>query len=91
MRLLAPARGAQGRSMFLIRGGVPHSPRRQPNSIGLVVEHKFRAPNTPDAVRWYCDACSEKHGKPVQVRSVSVSAVPDWKQLRQVDFIVRPR
>ena len=48
---------AQGQ-MFLLPAGVPHSPQRPENTIGLVVERK-RTGSEQDGLRWYCDRCGE--------------------------------
>lgn len=42
--------------LLLLPALVPHSPRRGPNTVGLVVERK-RLPGERDALRWYCDRC----------------------------------
>lgn len=44
--------------IFLLPGGVPHSPQRGASTIGLVIEHK-RAQAEEDSLRWYCDGCGE--------------------------------
>lgn len=44
--------------IFLLPGGVPHSPQRGADTIGLVIEHK-RAQTEEDSLRWYCDGCGE--------------------------------
>lgn len=38
---------------------VPHSPQREANSIGLVVERK-RQDNELDGFMWFCDECNHK-------------------------------
>jgi len=43
--------------IFLLPGGVPHSPRRPPGGIGLVVERK-RLPHERDGVVWHCERCN---------------------------------
>ena len=43
--------------IFLLPGNVPHSPRRPPGGIGLVVERK-RLPHERDGVAWYCEQCN---------------------------------
>jgi 3-hydroxyanthranilate 3,4-dioxygenase len=42
--------------LFLLPGGIPHSPQRPANTVGLVVEH-VRAPQENDHLRWYCPKC----------------------------------
>lgn len=43
--------------MFLLPGGVPHSPRRPAGGIGLVIERR-RLPHERDGVVWYCEVCN---------------------------------
>jgi 3-hydroxyanthranilate 3,4-dioxygenase len=45
--------------IFLLPAGVPHSPQRGPNTVGLVIE-KVRKPDEKDAFMWFCENCSEK-------------------------------
>lgn len=45
--------------MFLLPGLVPHSPRRGPDTIGLVIERK-RVAQEEDGFVWYCDNCGNK-------------------------------
>ncbi len=42
--------------MFLLPSLVPHSPRRGPDTIGLVIERK-RSNQEEDGFGWYCDNC----------------------------------
>src|SRR5947209_40851 len=42
--------------LFLLPAGVPHSPRRPANTIGLVVEQP-RAFKENQHLRWYCQKC----------------------------------
>jgi 3-hydroxyanthranilate 3,4-dioxygenase len=42
--------------VFLLPSEVPHSPRRGPNTIGIVVERR-RAPQELDGFSWYCENC----------------------------------
>lgn len=46
--------------MFLLPAKVPHSPVREENSIGLVVERKRKGQDIPDGLLWYCDNCNHK-------------------------------
>jgi len=45
--------------MFVLPAGVPHSPQRGPNTIGLVIESK-RPSGMEDALEWYCENCGHK-------------------------------
>jgi 3-hydroxyanthranilate 3,4-dioxygenase len=42
--------------IFLLPAGVPHSPQRLPDTVGLVIERR-RRPDELDHLRWYCEAC----------------------------------
>jgi len=42
--------------MLLLPPNVPHSPRRPPNTVGMVVERQ-RRPDETDRFQWYCEAC----------------------------------
>ncbi|WP_026709732.1 3-hydroxyanthranilate 3,4-dioxygenase [Flavobacterium filum] len=46
--------------MFLLPAKTPHSPVRQENSIGLVVERKRAGQDIPDGLLWFCDHCNHK-------------------------------
>ena len=39
--------------------GIPHSPRRPANTIGLVIEQK-RPADVKDGLVWHCENCGEK-------------------------------
>lgn len=45
--------------MFMLPGGIPHSPGRGENSVGLVVE-KVRKGKVKDGLLWFCDECNHK-------------------------------
>jgi 3-hydroxyanthranilate 3,4-dioxygenase len=42
--------------IFLLPAGVPHSPRRPANTVGLVIEQR-RPANGQDHLRWFCPQC----------------------------------
>ena len=44
--------------LFLLPAGVPHSPQRPANTVGLVIEHA-RPEHADDHLRWYCRKCGE--------------------------------
>jgi len=43
--------------IFLLPCGVPHSPRRGANTVGLVIERE-RRPGERDGFQWYCEKCA---------------------------------
>jgi 3-hydroxyanthranilate 3,4-dioxygenase len=43
--------------IYLLPAGVPHSPQRPANTVGLVVEQP-RASQQPQHLRWYCRNCN---------------------------------
>ncbi len=45
--------------MFLLPGGIPHSPQRPANTIGLVIE-RYRKDNEVDKLMWFCENCNHK-------------------------------
>ncbi len=45
--------------IFLLPAGVPHSPQRGPNTVGLVIETK-RPKQMKDAMLWFCESCGTK-------------------------------
>ncbi|MBC7428892.1 MAG: 3-hydroxyanthranilate 3,4-dioxygenase [Bacteriovorax sp.] len=45
--------------IFLLPGGVPHSPQRAENSVGLVIE-KARQPDDTDGLLWVCSKCHKQ-------------------------------
>lgn len=45
--------------IFLLPPGVPHSPQRFANTVGLVVERQ-RKPDELDGFMWYCERCNHK-------------------------------
>ncbi len=44
--------------MFLLPAGIPHSPQRPANTVGLVIERQ-RKTGEKDHLRWYCEKCGE--------------------------------
>lgn len=45
--------------IFLLPAGVPHSPQRGANTVGLVIE-RVRGGADQDAFMWFCENCNEK-------------------------------
>ncbi len=42
--------------LFLLPAGIPHSPQRPANTVGLVIE-QARPEQADDHLRWYCPQC----------------------------------
>ena len=56
--------------MFLLPAHIHHSPQRQANTVGLVIERK-RQPGELDGFLWYCDKCNTKlHEEFVPLQSI---------------------
>jgi 3-hydroxyanthranilate 3,4-dioxygenase len=45
--------------MFLLPGGVPHSPQRTAGTVGLVIE-RIRRDGEIDGFLWFCENCGHK-------------------------------
>lgn len=45
--------------IYLLPGRVPHSPRREAGSVGIVIE-RVRSAEMRDGLLWFCPACGEK-------------------------------
>jgi 3-hydroxyanthranilate 3,4-dioxygenase len=45
--------------MLLLPSGVPHSPQRFADTVGLVIERR-RRPDEQDGFMWFCERCGEK-------------------------------
>ena len=46
--------------MFLLPSGMPHQPRRGPNTVGLVIEVKRSDREMKDGLLWFCENCNHK-------------------------------
>jgi 3-hydroxyanthranilate 3,4-dioxygenase len=45
--------------IFLLPAGIPHSPQRFADTVGLVIERK-RGSDEKDGFMWFCENCNEK-------------------------------
>lgn len=56
--------------IFMLPPGIPHSPQRFANTVGLVVERQ-RKPDELDGFMWFCDQCHNKlHEEFLQVSDI---------------------
>lgn len=46
--------------MFLLPGYTPHSPIREANTVGLVIEKVRKGTDMIDGLMWFCDKCNHK-------------------------------
>jgi 3-hydroxyanthranilate 3,4-dioxygenase len=46
--------------MYLHPAKIPHSPSRNADSIGLVIERKRAGKGYKDGLLWFCDTCNHK-------------------------------
>jgi 3-hydroxyanthranilate 3,4-dioxygenase len=63
--------------LFVLPAGIPHSPQRPADTVGLVIERK-RPEQANDHVRWYCRQCGEL------IHDVDFPLVDLGKQLKPV-------
>jgi 3-hydroxyanthranilate 3,4-dioxygenase len=61
--------------IYLLPPRVPHSPRRPPGTVGLVVETK-RKPGQLDGFQWYCESCGAKLHEEFVVLTDIVAQLP---------------
>jgi 3-hydroxyanthranilate 3,4-dioxygenase len=66
--------------IFLLPANVPHSPQRQANTVGLVVERQ-RKPGEIDMFQWYCEKCSTKlYEEKVQLEDIVKQLPPVFER-----------
>jgi 3-hydroxyanthranilate 3,4-dioxygenase len=63
--------------MFLLPPGIPHSPQRPANTVGLVIERR-RTEDEQDHLRWFCDKCGK------ELHDASFQLVDLGKQLKPI-------
>ena len=62
--------------IFLLPAGVPHSPQRPANTVGMVIE-RVRKPGELDHLRWYCEHCGEVlHDAEFQLEDLATQLKP---------------
>lgn len=62
--------------MLLLPANVPHSPQRQADTVGLVIERE-RRPGELDGFRWYCERCEALlHEERVELRDIEAQLPP---------------
>lgn len=69
--------------MFLLPAGIPHSPQRPANTVGLVIERQ-RVEGEKDHLRWFCESCGEVlHDNAFQLEDLGKQLKPIIEQFYQ--------
>ncbi|MEY2963504.1 MAG: hypothetical protein RL754_765 [Bacteroidota bacterium] len=67
--------------MMTLPAGVPHSPVRHENSIGLVVERVREGRGFKDGLLWFCDSCNNKlHETYFELKNIETDFLPRFKE-----------
>jgi 3-hydroxyanthranilate 3,4-dioxygenase len=62
--------------IFLLPAGIPHSPQRPANTVGMVIE-RARIAEERDHLRWYCESCGEVlHDASFQLKDLGTQLKP---------------
>ena len=62
--------------IFLLPAGIPHSPQRPANTVGMVIERVRSAAET-DHLRWFCESCGEElHDASFRLRDLGTQLKP---------------
>jgi len=62
--------------IFLLPAGIPHSPQRPANTVGLVIE-RVRASGETDHLRWFCETCGDElHDSAFELRDLGSQLKP---------------
>lgn len=72
--------------IYLLPPGVPHSPQRYANSVGLVIERR-RPPEARDGFIWYCEQCREKlYEEYVHLTNIVEQLPPIFKRYEEQNY-----
>lgn len=67
--------------MFLLPPGIPHSPNRGDNSIGLVIERVRAGKGFKDGLLWFCEACNHKlHETYFELHNIETDFLPRFRE-----------
>jgi 3-hydroxyanthranilate 3,4-dioxygenase len=70
--------------MFLLPPGIPHSPSRTENSIGLVIERVRAGKGFKDGLLWFCEKCNHKlHETYFELLNIEKDFLPRFKEYYQ--------
>ena len=68
--------------MFLLPAGIPHSPMRGANTVGLVIERVREGTDLTDGLMWFCDKCNNKlHEYKFKLRDIENDFQPRFRRV----------
>lgn len=70
--------------LFLLPAGVPHSPIRGENTVGLVIERVRKGTDLEDGLYWFCENCNhELHHYRFPLENIEKDFIPRFKDFYQ--------
>lgn len=67
--------------MFLCPAKIPHSPVREPGSVGLVMERKRAGKGFTDGLLWFCEKCNHPlHAAYFELHNIETDFLPHFKE-----------
>jgi 3-hydroxyanthranilate 3,4-dioxygenase len=67
--------------MFLLPAGIPHSPMRGENTVGLVIERVRKGTDLMDGLFWFCEKCNTPlHSYKFKLENIEKDFIPRFKE-----------
>jgi 3-hydroxyanthranilate 3,4-dioxygenase len=67
--------------MFLLPAGIPHSPMRGENTVGLVIERVRKGTELMDGLFWFCEKCNTPlHSYKFKLENIEKDFIPRFKE-----------
>jgi 3-hydroxyanthranilate 3,4-dioxygenase len=67
--------------MFLLPAGIPHSPIRGENTVGLVIERVRKGTELMDGLFWFCEKCNTPlHSYKFKLENIEKDFIPRFKE-----------
>lgn len=67
--------------MFLLPAGIPHSPIRGENTVGLVIERVRKGTDLMDGLFWFCEKCNTPlHSYKFKLENIEKDFIPRFKE-----------
>lgn len=75
--------------MFLLPAKVPHSPMREAQSVGLVIERIRENTDFKDGLLWFCEKCNHKlHETYFELKDIEKDFLPRFKEFYTSDQLL---